>query len=123
MDAESAGDDYEEDEEEGYDEEEETDGGGEETVDATHYWTDEEVEATLTEVRKWIAWQGYVPLKQLVWRGPRFRRQSRPLSSRRLDKMRASLRLTDQVAEVETYLLDRQGICACSVALSSAFYG
>ena len=68
-DAKPAGDDYEEDEEEDDDEEEETDGGGEEIVDATQHWTDEEAEAALAEARKGIAWQGYIPPKQVVWRG------------------------------------------------------
>ena len=42
--------------------------------------------------------------------------QSRPLSSRRLEKMRANLRLRGLVAEVLAYLLDTQGAFACSVA-------
>ena len=121
-DAEPVGDDYEEDEEEEDDDEEDTDSGCEETVHTTQHWTDEEAEAALTEVRKWIAWQGYIPLKQLVCRGARCRGQSRPLSSKRLDKIRASLRLRGVVAEVHTYLLDLQGICACNVAVSFAFY-
>ena len=62
-----ADDGYEE-EEENDDDEEETDSGGGETVDATHHWTDGEAEAAPIEVRKWIAWRGYVPLKQQVWR-------------------------------------------------------
>ena len=36
------------------------DNGGEETVDTTQQRTDEEAEAALTEVCKWIAWKGYV---------------------------------------------------------------
>ena len=56
-------DDDEEDEEDEDDDEEEAedteDSGGEETTDAA-----------LIEAGNWIAWQGYVPLKQVVWRGP-----------------------------------------------------
>ena len=66
LDAELAGDDYEGDEEEDDDVAEKMDSGGEETLDTTQHWTNEEAEAALTEVRKWIAWQGYVPPKQLV---------------------------------------------------------
>ena len=68
--AELAGDDDEEEEEE-ENVEEETGSGGEETMDTPQHRTDEEAEAALAEVRKWIAWQGYVPVKQLVWRGAR----------------------------------------------------
>ena len=77
-DAQPTGDNYEEDEEEDVDEEEELANGGEETVGATQHWTDEEAEAALTEVRKRITWQGYVPLKQQVWPGAQCRGQSRP---------------------------------------------
>ena len=52
----------------------------------------------------------------------RCRGQSRPLSSKQLDKISASLRLRGLVAEVQTYLLDLQGICACGAAMSFAFY-
>ena len=118
VDAEPVGDDYEEEEEED-DDDEEIDSGGEEIVGTTQHWTDEEAEAALAEVRKWIAWQGYVPLKQVVWRGPRCCGQSRPLSSRQLDRIRGFRGL---VVEVQTYLLDMQGIFACSAAMSFAFY-
>ena len=60
---------YEADNEEDDDEEEETESGGEETVDATQHWTDQEAEARLIEVCKWIAWQGHLRMKQPVWRG------------------------------------------------------
>ena len=69
VDAETAGNDYEDKEEENDDHEEETESGGEETVDTTQHWTGKEAEVALIEVRKWIAWQGYVPVKQLVWHG------------------------------------------------------
>ena len=71
----------EEDEEENEEEEDEEqdemeDIGGEEKVDATRHRTDEEAQVALTQLRKWIAWQGYVPLKQPVWRGTRCRARS-----------------------------------------------
>ena len=111
--------DDKEDQEEDEEEEEETkDRGWEETVDATEHWTDEEAEAALVEVcRRWIAWQGYVRLKQLVWREPQYCGQWRPLSSRRLEKIKASVQLKGLVAEVQAYLLNLQDTFACSAAL------
>ena len=35
----------------------------------TKHWTGEEAEAALKQVHEWIAWQGYVPLNELVWHG------------------------------------------------------
>ena len=61
-------------------------------------------------------------MKQPVWRGVRCRGQSRALSSRRPDKIGASLQLRGLLAELQTYSLDLQGICACSAAMSFAFY-
>ena len=75
-------------------------------MDTMAHWGEEETGAALKEVRKWIAWQVYVPLKQLVWHGARCCGQPCSLSNRRLDKIKTKLRSSGPVAEVRTYLLD-----------------